>query len=77
MKIRKIMAIMAALVLSLSCMGAAVAEGDVPTLVISTWPANIDTISANVFKPFEEANNCKIPIRQKNPSDRKKKVAAS
>lgn len=74
MKIRKIMAIMAALVLSLSCMSAAVAEGDVPTLVISTWPANIDTISANVFKPFEEANNCKIVVDTGNNSERLAKL---
>mgnify|MGYP004532431225 CR=1 FL=1 len=74
MKIRKIMAITAALVLSLSCMSAAVAEGDVPTLVISTWPANIDTISANVFKPFEEANNCKIVVDTGNNSERLAKL---
>ncbi len=74
MKIRKIIAIMAALVLSLSCMSAAVAEGDVPTLVISTWPANIDTISANVFKPFEEANNCKIVVDTGNNSERLAKL---
>ena len=74
MKIRKIMAITAALVLSLSCVSAAVAEGDVPTLVISTWPANIDTISANVFKPFEEANNCKIVVDTGNNSERLAKL---
>ena len=60
-----------ALVLSLS---AAMAQEEKPTLTISTWAANIDTITANVFTPFEEANNCKIVLDLGNNAARLGKV---
>ena len=74
MKLRKLTAILAAMILVLSCVSVAAAEEEVPTLVISTWPANIDTITANVFKPFEEANNCKIVVDTGNNSERLAKL---
>lgn len=74
MMLRKLTAILAALVLALGCVSLASAEGDVPTLVISTWPANIDTITANVFTPFEEAHNCKIVVDTGNNSERLAKL---
>ena len=73
MKLRKLTAILAAMILVLSCVSVAAAE-EVPTLVISTWPANIDTITENVFKPFEEANNCKIVVETGNNSQRLAKL---
>ena len=74
MKLRKLTAILAAMILTLSCIAVASAEEEVPTLVIATWPANIDTITANVFAPFEEANNCKIVVETSNNSQRLAKL---
>lgn len=73
MKFNKIIAMLAALVMLMACMPAAMAE-DVPTLVISTWPANIDIITKNVFEPFEAANNCKIVVERGNNSQRLAKL---
>ena len=73
MKFNKIIAMLAALVMLMACMPAAMAE-DVPTLVISTWPANIDVITKNVFEPFEAANNCKIVVETGNNSQRLAKL---
>ena len=73
MKFNKIIAMLAALVMLMACMPAAMAE-DVPTLVISTWPANIDIITKNVFEPFEAANNCKIVVETGNNSQRLAKL---
>ena len=64
---KKFVALICALVLVLSSF--AMAE-EVPTLTISTWAANLDTITANVFTPFEEANNCKIIVDAGNNAAR-------
>ncbi|MBQ4437135.1 MAG: ABC transporter substrate-binding protein [Clostridia bacterium] len=70
---KKLTAVLLALVLALS-LTAALAQEEVPTLTISTWSANIDTITANVFAPFEEANNCKIVLDLGNNAPRLAKV---
>ena len=70
---KKFAALLLSLVLVLS-MAAALAQDEVPTLTISTWSANIDTITANVFAPFEEANNCKIVLDLGNNAPRLAKV---
>ena len=70
---KKLTAFLLALVLVLS-LTAALADDEKPTLVISTWSANIDTITANVFAPFEEANNCEIVLDLGNNSPRLSKV---
>ena len=66
---KKIIALVCALMLVLSAASFALAD-DVPTLTISTWAANLDTITANVFTPFEEANNCKIIVDAGNNAAR-------
>ena len=66
---KKFIALIIAAMLLVSLCAAAFAD-DVPTLVVSTWAANIDTITANVFTPFEEANNCKIVLDTGNNSAR-------
>lgn len=73
--IRKLTAILMALMLTLGCVSFASAEDEVPTLVIATWPANIDIITANVFTPFEEAHNCKIVVDTCNNSERFAKLS--
>lgn len=75
MKIRKITAILAAMTLALCCCSFAAADDEVPTLVISTWPANIDQITANVFTPFEEKYNCKVVVDTGNNSQRYAKLS--
>lgn len=72
MNLRKMALVFAALLLTLTCAVAAAEE--VPTLVIATWPANIDTIKANVFDPFEQAHNCKIVFETANNSERLAKL---
>ncbi len=69
---KKIAAVLLALAMVLS-LTAALAE-EKPTLNISTWAANIDTITANVFAPFEEANNCEIKLDLGNNATRLGKV---
>jgi len=50
-------------------------ESSEPTeLVISTWGYNEDKLRANVFAPFEEANNVKIILEVGNNSDRLNKI---
>lgn len=66
---KKIIALVCALMMVLSAASFALAD-DVPTLTISTWAANLDTITANVFTPFEEANNCKIIVDAGNNAAR-------
>ncbi|MBQ8080706.1 MAG: extracellular solute-binding protein [Clostridia bacterium] len=65
---KKLVALFLVLSLALS-LTAALAE-DVPTLTISTWAANIDTLTENVFAPFEAANNCKIVLDTGNNAAR-------
>jgi putative spermidine/putrescine transport system substrate-binding protein len=43
-------------------------------LVISAWPTNIDLIQKNVYKPFEEANNCEIVVELGSNGDRLTKL---
>jgi len=65
--------------ITLALVGAAMIVGVLPaaaqeTLVISTWAFNADKLKANIYEPFEKANNVKIVVETGNNSDRLNKV---
>ncbi len=65
--------------LGLALLGAAMVVGSLSaaaqdTLVISTWAFNADKLKANIYEPFEKANNVKIVVETGNNSDRLNKV---
>ncbi|MHA1567780.1 MAG: ABC transporter substrate-binding protein, partial [Alphaproteobacteria bacterium] len=67
---KKITLVLAGAVLLAGVLPAAAQE----TLVISTWAFNADKLKANIYEPFEKANNVKIVVETGNNSDRLNKV---